>query len=160
MLKGGGRSQGPVLRWFEFDLPKKVKWKALKVVLSARFLEGNLHIIDTPTLDSHKTQPFVDNLRDNWQLDHVILIHAYGELDPNLGLAARNVQGFDFTTARSANVYDLVKRKQIIVTEKGIAAFFGAFFFLCVCNVCTLLCPIDSCEGVGGKTSQASFSLA
>ena len=116
----GGRAHGAKLRWFEFGLPKKVKWKALKVVLSARFLEGNLFIIDSPTLESHKTQQFVDNLRNNWQLEHVMLVHGYGELDPNVALAARNVAGFDFTTARSANVYDLVKRKQIIVTEKGI----------------------------------------
>ena len=49
--KKGGKPHGPVPREMMYPLNKKVKWLALKSILSARLYEDNLFIINSEDMD-------------------------------------------------------------------------------------------------------------
>ena len=62
-------------------------------------------------------------MREHWRPllhNHIAVLHATDELDPNFALAARNVWNFEFYDPKQSNVYDIVKRHQVIITEKGL----------------------------------------
>jgi large subunit ribosomal protein L4 len=124
-FKGGGKAHGPVPRSHAFKLPVKVLKMGMRSALSAKFGEGNMFVIKDTLLDTHKTAEFMEIVQAHWKpLEHsrIALVHTEEELDPNMALAARNVWNFDFYTPYTANVYDMVKRHHLIITESGLKA--------------------------------------
>jgi len=125
VLIGGGVAHPPKPRDWSYELPEKVRNLAMRVVLSAKFKENNLFVIEDTMLDTHKTGELIKLMQDRWgdiQHDLIAVLTAPNELDPNFALAARNIWNFDFYTPDTANVFDLVKRHRLIVTRSGIEA--------------------------------------
>src|SRR5262245_4493247 len=58
LWKGGGNAHGPQPRDWSTKLPTKMKRGALKSALSERLREGNLVVVDTFSLENHKTKTF------------------------------------------------------------------------------------------------------
>jgi large subunit ribosomal protein L4 len=116
---GGGRVHGPVVRSYEHKLNKKVRRLGLKVALSAKYLEGNLHILDSLETESHKTAKVLEKLA-KWKYKHCLILHANSEMDPNFALAVRNVKSVHLQSIWGANVYDLVRKHVVIITVRGL----------------------------------------
>lgn len=52
---GGVKIHGPQPRDYEYSLNKKIRRAGLQVALSAKVVDGGLHVIDSLAVPSHKT---------------------------------------------------------------------------------------------------------
>src|SRR3977135_815204 len=59
LWKGGGNAHGPQPRDWSYNLPKKMRKRAICSALSERLREGNLIIVDEWKFDQAKTKEFI-----------------------------------------------------------------------------------------------------
>src|SRR5437764_14052285 len=59
LWKGGGNVHGPQPRDWSYNLPKKMRKRAMCAAISERLREGNLVIVDNFELQTHRTKDFV-----------------------------------------------------------------------------------------------------
>src|SRR6266705_3795558 len=62
LWKGGGNAHGPQPRDWSYNLPKKMRKRAMCSALSERLREGNLIIVDEWKFDQPKTKDFLNTL--------------------------------------------------------------------------------------------------
>jgi large subunit ribosomal protein L4 len=117
---GGAKAHGPVVRSHAFDLPKKVRALALRHALSSKARSGALIILDEARPAEAKTAA----LRASFEKIGVInaLIIAGPEVDNNLKLAARNIPNVDVLPSAGLNVYDVLRRRTLVLTKDAIEA--------------------------------------
>ena len=120
---GGGTAFGPSPRDFSFKLNRKVKKAALRCALSARFKEERLSVLNEIQLDAISTKGVVEVLK-RFELDSVLVI-VDGE-NRNLELSARNLPHVKVLKAEGVNVYDLMKHRNLVVTEGAVELLEGA----------------------------------
>lgn len=117
-MRGGGVAHGPVVRSHATDLPKKVRKLGLRSILSSKFSDGKILLIDSFVLDSCKT------------IDFIKLLKVFGEgsfffidgevVDNNLKLACRNVFYANVVPQIGANVYDIMKHDYVLISKTAI----------------------------------------
>jgi len=117
---GGGIAHGPHPRSHAHDLPKKVRRLGLKSALSAKAAEGKLTVLDSARMDSAKTREAKRKLTALGLNDALIV--AGGELDPNFSLAVRNIVGIDVLPQIGANVHDILRHDQLVLTRDAVEA--------------------------------------
>jgi len=115
--RGGGTVHGPKPRDFGYAFPKKKRRGALKSALSLKLSEGNLKVIDSFGLDSHKTKPFIGQL-DNLGLQEKVLLVGSRD-DENMIYASRNLPTVKFTPYLSINIHDLLKYDTVLISEQA-----------------------------------------
>ena len=119
IFRHGGVTKGPQPRSHAHDLPKKFRALGLRHALSAKAKAGELVIIDVASMDTPKTGALAKVARDlGWK--RVLIID--GTVDANFALAARNIEGIDILPTMGANVYDILKRDQLVITKAGVEA--------------------------------------
>ncbi len=119
-FRGGGVAFGPKPRDHGFDLPKKVRRLGLMNALSAKRAAGELIVVDAATLSAPKTKDLIGRLA-KLELDDALIIDGMA-VDENLARAARNVPKIDVLPSQGANVYDILRRKQLVLTKAAVAA--------------------------------------
>jgi large subunit ribosomal protein L4 len=120
IFRHGGIYKGPVPRSHAHDLPKKFRALGLRHALSAKAKAGELIILDTATMADAKTSTLAKMAKElGWKR---VLIIDGAELDGNFVLAARNIDTIDVLPGMGANVYDILKRDQLVITKAGIEA--------------------------------------
>src|SRR5216110_1426228 len=62
LWKGGGNVHGPQPRDWSYNLPKKMRKRAICSAISERLREGNLVIVDEWKFDQPKTREFINTL--------------------------------------------------------------------------------------------------
>jgi large subunit ribosomal protein L4 len=117
---GGGIAHGPHPRSHAHDLPKKVRRLGLKSALSAKAAEGKLTVLDSARMDSAKTRDAKQKL-NALGLRNALIV-AGGELDPNFSLAVRNIVGIDVLPQIGANVHDILRHDQLVLTKDAVEA--------------------------------------
>lgn len=117
-MRGGATIFGPVVRDHGYSLPKKVRKLALKTVLSAKLAEGSLHILDEAKLGKMKTKALVSSFK-KIGLDKALIIDG-AVLDEAFAKAARNIKNIDVLPAQGANVYDILRHKQLVLTKAAV----------------------------------------
>jgi large subunit ribosomal protein L4 len=122
---GGARAHGPVVRSHAFDLPKKVRALALKHALSSKVRDGALIIVDNVTLADPKTAALRDQL-GKMGITHALVI-AGAEVDNNFKLAARNIPNVDVLPNAGLNVYDVLRRRTLVLTKDAVEAIQARF---------------------------------
>jgi large subunit ribosomal protein L4 len=122
---GGARAHGPVVRSHAFDLPKKVRALALRHALSSKAKDGSLVIVDTVTLKDAKTAALRTQL-GAIGITHALVI-AGAEVDKNFGLAARNIPNVDVLPNAGLNVYDVLRRRTLVLTKDAVEAINARF---------------------------------
>jgi large subunit ribosomal protein L4 len=120
IFRGGAHAHNRLPRDYSFDLPKKVRAMALKHALSAKAGAGELIVLDSATLKAPKTADLKAKLA-KLGLDNVLVI-AGAEVDENLALAARNIPNLDVLPNAGLNVYDVLRRHKLVLTQDAIAA--------------------------------------
>jgi large subunit ribosomal protein L4 len=116
---GGGITFGPRSeRNFKKDVPKKMKRKALFMVLSEKIKNDSLIIVDSFDMNEIKTKEFKKML-DNLQLKGSILI-ALEDVNENIIKSARNIEKVATIQARDLNCLDILTYKYLVMAEKGI----------------------------------------
>ena len=122
---GGARAHGPVVRSHAFDLPKKVRALALRHALSSKAKDGSLIVIDTVSLKDPKTAALRVQL-GAIGITHALVI-AGALVDNNFKLAARNIPNVDVLPNAGLNVYDVLRRRTLVLTKDAVEAIQARF---------------------------------
>ena len=125
LWRGGGVTFGPTKeRVFKKKIPKKMRRKALFMVLSGKLKNNLLIVLDELKLEKAKTK-FLTKLIENWKLrienfkEGSILI-ALPEYDRNIILAAQNLPGVNTLLAHNLNALDALSFKYLIMPKESI----------------------------------------
>jgi large subunit ribosomal protein L4 len=119
-FRGGGRAHGPVLRSHAHDLPKKIRALALRHALSAKLKSEDVIIIDNLVATEAKTKILVSAF-DGLGLTNALFIGG-AELDANFKLAAQNIPNIDVLPVQGINVYDILRRKKLVLSKAAVEA--------------------------------------
>jgi large subunit ribosomal protein L4 len=119
-FRGGGRAHGPVVRSHAHDMPKKVRALALRHALSAKLKAEELIIVDTLVAAEAKTKALLGSLA-GLGLTNVLFIGG-AELDSNFKLAAQNIPNVDVLPVQGINVYDILRRRKLVLTKAAVEA--------------------------------------
>jgi large subunit ribosomal protein L4 len=122
--RGGGKAHGPKPRSHAIDMPKKVRALALRHALSAKAKAGELLVLDKASSDG-KTKSLVDRFA-RLSLDNALIVDGT-ELEPAFARAARNIPHIDVLPAQGINVYDILRRKKLVLTRAAVAAIEARF---------------------------------
>ncbi|KQW71290.1 50S ribosomal protein L4 [Phenylobacterium sp. Root77] len=122
---GGAKAHGPVVRSHAFDLTKKFRALALRHALSSKVKSGALVVVDTVALTEVKTSALRANL-DKIGLKNALVI-AGAEVDANFAMAARNIPNVDVLPNAGLNVYDVLRRKTLVLTKDAVEAINARF---------------------------------
>jgi large subunit ribosomal protein L4 len=122
---GGAKAHGPVVRSHAFDLPKKVRAMALRHALSSKAKDGSLVIVDSEALSDPKTAALRTQL-GAIGITHALVI-AGVEVDNNFKLAARNIPNVDVLPNAGLNVYDVLRRRTLVLTKDAVEAIQARF---------------------------------
>ena len=124
-FRGGGRAFGPVVRSHAHDLPKKVRVLALRHALSAKAKDGAIVIVDKASVKDGKTKVLAKQFgKLGWE--NVLIIDG-AEVEANFANAARNVPNVDVLPVQGINVYDILRRKTLVLTKAALDALEARF---------------------------------
>lgn len=117
---GGGVTFGPTKdRNFKKKINKKMRIKAVKMVLTDKAKEDKIIIIDKIELDQMKTKKIASILSDLKLSKRKVLL-VLDKNDDNIIKSARNIAFLKTLPANSLNVYDLLCNEYLCITENGI----------------------------------------
>ena len=119
LLRGGGRVFGPKPRDYRFKLNKKVKVLARKSALSSKVSDGAIKVVEDFTFDTIKTKQMV-GLLDTFKVNGNRNLFVFAEPNKNVILSSRNIQRTEVALARNLNTYDILKAKNIFLTESAL----------------------------------------
>jgi large subunit ribosomal protein L4 len=124
-FRGGGRVFGPVVRSHAHDLPKKVRALALKHALSAKAKDGGIIVLDKATVKEPKTKLLAQAF-GKLGLDNALIIDG-AEIEAGFRTAARNIPNIDVMPVQGINVYDIMRRKTLVLTKAALDALEARF---------------------------------
>ncbi len=124
-FRGGGRAFGPLVRSHATELPKKVRVLALKHALSAKAKDGGIIVLDKAALKEAKTKALISQF-GKLSLANALIIDG-AELEANFAFAARNIPNIDVLPIQGINVYDIMRRKTLVLTKAALDALEARF---------------------------------
>ena len=125
LFRGGGRSFGPTPRSHAIGLPKKVRALALKHALSAKAKDGGIIVLDKAMVSDGKTKALQQSF-EKLGLSNALIIDG-AEVDANFSQAARNIPNIDVLPVQGINVYDILRRQQLVLTKAAVEALEARF---------------------------------
>lgn len=120
---GGGAAFGPTPRDYTFKLNRKVKKAALRCALSVRFKEAKMTVLNAFELEKISTKGFVEVL-SRFDISNALVVVE--NANQAVELSARNLEHVKVLRAEGVNVYDLMKYRNLIITEGAVAHLEGA----------------------------------
>jgi large subunit ribosomal protein L4 len=124
-FRGGGRAFGPVVRSHAIGLPKKVRALALRHALSSKAKDGGIIVVDKLTLKDSKTKTLAAKF-GKLSLVNALFIDG-AEVEVNFANAARNIPNIDVLPIQGINVYDIMRRKTLVLTKAALDALEARF---------------------------------
>lgn len=117
--KGGGATHGPLKeRVFAKKINKKMNRLAIFSVLSKKLKDGELKMIDKFDTALNKTKEWNKILKNIIDLrSKTLLIPAASN---NIHRLIANIKNIDAISAKSLNVYDLLKYKNVILEKEAV----------------------------------------
>jgi large subunit ribosomal protein L4 len=119
---GGATIFGPQPRDYSYRIPASARKAALRSALAAKAREGKVLVLDKIALETPKTKLLAKLLADLQVRSALIVIPAK---DESLERAARNLPHAKVLRAEGANVYDLLRYDQLILTRETVEALAG-----------------------------------
>jgi large subunit ribosomal protein L4 len=120
LWKGGGITFGPRNdKIYATEIPKKMRRKALFMVLSEKAKSSQLIVLDNMDLEMGKTKEMAKILKTLPSTGHSLLI-ALPNYDKKVFLAGRNIKKVDIDDARNLNVLDLLNHKYLLIPKETI----------------------------------------
>jgi large subunit ribosomal protein L4 len=114
----GGIVWGPVPRDYGKDLSVREKKNALKSALSRKAAEEQIVVLESLELASHRTRELIERLGGLGIQGKALLVDTYD--NHNLALAARNNRALKTVDALAVNVYDVVGRPFLVLSEMAL----------------------------------------
>lgn len=112
--RGGGVVHGPRPKSYDYAFPKQVRRLGLRSALSVKLAQGDLCVVDSLQLSTHKTKELRSILeRNEWKS---VLFVDGGDVERNMCLASSNLQAVQCLPSIGLNVYDMLKRQTVVLT--------------------------------------------
>jgi large subunit ribosomal protein L4 len=124
LWRGGGKVFGPKPRSHAIELPKKVRALALRHALSAKAKAGEILVIDKVESDG-KTKGLKERF-GKLELTNALIIDG-AAIEPAFARAARNIPNIDVLPVQGINVYDILRRKSLVLTKAAVEALEARF---------------------------------
>jgi len=119
LFVGGGVAHGPKGSKYKIKkINKKVRKLALAQTLSKKNFDKNLHILADVKNEIKKTKEFNKFLEKN-NFANALIISDTDSLK-NINKSARNIKNIKLIEDKGANIYDLFKYKNIIMTSTSV----------------------------------------
>ena len=119
LFVGGGVAHGPKGAVYKIKkINKKVRKIALAQTLSKKNIDKNLHILNDVKKEIKKTKEFNKFLLSN-NLSNALIV-SDSESEKNINKSARNIKNIKIISEKGANIYDLLKYKNVILTLSSI----------------------------------------
>ncbi|HEY9544088.1 50S ribosomal protein L4 [Prevotella sp.] len=119
VLVGGGRVFGPKPRNYDFKLNKKVKVLARKSALSYKAQANGIVVVEDFTMEAPKTKDFI-NITKNLKVEGKKTLVVLPEVNKNVYLSARNLQGAEVMTASTLNTYKVLNADVLVIAESSL----------------------------------------
>lgn len=117
--RGGGTVFGPHPRDYSIRLPKKVRRLALKSVLSGKFNNDEIVVLEALSFEEPKTKMMIEVLDALNVFEKALVVTADGDM--NVVKSARNIPGVKPVRADFMNVYDLLAYDKLVITRDAVA---------------------------------------
>ena len=118
-MRGGAVIFGPQVRSHAHKLPKRIRALALKMALSNKLKEGKLKIISDFKISKPKTS-FLTSKLLKMEIDSALFIDGV-DVEKNFKHAVRNIPKTDFLPISGINVYDIIRRNFLVISEKALS---------------------------------------
>src|SRR5438045_4594294 len=123
LWKGGGNVHGPQPRDWSYNLPKKMRKRAMCSAISERLREGNLNVVNEWVLEHPKTREFINTLGTLKLGGKTLIVDSLK--NTKLMLASRNVQSAKVVNSYGVNIYDLVNHQKVVLTPRTVEELVG-----------------------------------
>ena len=123
--RGGGKAFGPKPRSHAIGMTKKVRALALRHALSTKAKAGELVVLDKVEALEGKTKALKTRF-EKLGLTNALFIDG-SNLDMGFARAARNIPNIDVLPIEGINVYDILRRKKLVLTKAAIDALQARF---------------------------------
>jgi len=117
--RGGGVVFGPTPHSYSHKVSKKVSRLSRKSLLSIKFAEKCVTILDDLNIESHKTSSLV-SLLDKFKLKNKKIVVITKKLNNNFDLASRNLQNIVVVSSIAVSSYDLIDCDYLIIDKESI----------------------------------------
>ncbi|XP_006875142.1 PREDICTED: 39S ribosomal protein L4, mitochondrial [Chrysochloris asiatica] len=120
--RGGGIAHGPRgPTSYYYMLPMKVRVLGLKVALTVKLAQDNLHIVDSLELPTPDPQ-YLTELAQYRRWGHSVLLVdlLHEEMPQNVVLATSGLKTFSLIPAVGLNVYSMLKHQTLILTLRTV----------------------------------------
>jgi large subunit ribosomal protein L4 len=118
LFVGGGQAHGPKGAVYKIKkINKKVRKLALAQTLAKKNTDKQLHILSDVTKEVKKTKDFNKFLNNNKLLS--VLILSDKDSEKNFVRSARNIKNVKVIRDEGANIYDLLKYTNVIITSSS-----------------------------------------
>ena len=115
---GGRTCHGPVVRSFDFSIPKKIVKVALSDVLKLKLKEGKVTLFSEGFGSEIKTSQVNSSLKANDLSSSLILYGNSSEENLVLARSTRNLKNVKALDSSAINVYDILNFDHLIVDSK------------------------------------------
>jgi len=118
--RGGGKTFGPTTeKVFKKRIPKKIKRKALFMILSAKVKAHLILVLDSLKIEKPKTKDMVKILNKlPCKLSSVLI--ALPRMDNNIIKAVGNIQKVDTIQAKDLNALNLLSYKYLVIPKEAL----------------------------------------
>lgn len=122
---GGGKAFGPRFRSHETSLNKKVRALGLRHALSTKAKASEIIIIDKAEVTEAKTK-FIQAAFAKLGWVNALIIDG-ATVNEGFANAARNIPNIDVLPVQGINVYDILRRKNLVLTKAAVEALEARF---------------------------------
>ena len=122
---GGGKAFGPRFRSHETSLNKKVRALGLRHALSTKAKASEIIVIDKAEVKEAKTKLIQAAFAKHGWVNALIIDGA--TLNEGFANAARNIPNIDVLPVQGINVYDILRRKNLVLTKAAVEALEARF---------------------------------
>jgi large subunit ribosomal protein L4 len=122
---GGGKAFGPRFRSHETALNKKIRALGLRHALSSKVKDASLIVLDKAEVAGGKTKTLIQAF-EKLGLSNALIIDG-GTLNEGFAKAARNIPNIDVLPVQGINVYDILRRKSLVLTKAAVEALEARF---------------------------------
>lgn len=119
LWRHGGTVMGPQPRDYSWKFPRKMRWNAVKSVLSQKLREGKLVCVDELAPGSHRTGELEQAVGQGLGITGKVLLVPMDE-ERNLDLASRNNPRLKVSRALGLSVVDLLDYEVVVVSEAAL----------------------------------------
>jgi len=117
LWRGGGTIFGPHPRDYSFRPPRKVRQAALRSVLSSKYRENKLLVLERLDLPEAKTRSFLTVLKVLGISNALIVIDGPDEV---LEKSALNIPGIQVARCEGLNVHDLLRHENVVFLRSSL----------------------------------------